>query len=108
MWLWPGNLGAVGFLDSSTLDSLSVLISGARRALVPTSDLCREVGGCVLTLEGGLDRQGVRQPFASLSRTPHDKVMGRGLDGSPACKCQAEILLQFLNATFRRVYCFPP
>ena len=29
-------------------------------------------------------------------------------DCSPTCKCQAEILLQFLNATFPRVYCFPP
>lgn len=69
-------------------------------------------GGCTRTRGEGHVHLGVRSDLRGVLALCAEGLVTKAEEGcfdcSPTCKCQAEILLQSLNATFRRVYCFPP
>lgn len=103
MWLWPLNLGSMGFFQGQILDPSpphphvwQLFRSRARTCTLGEGLPCQEV------------KSGFKDVLALCAEGCVTKAWEGCFDCSLTCKCQAEILLQFLNATFRRVYCFPP
>ena len=86
-------------------------VSSLKRVLVSVADICPEVEPSSPPQMKVLLAKGLRM-IPKVSWLCAERGVTKAQEGcsncSLTCKCQAEIVSQFLNATFRRVYRAPP